>query len=98
VTAPSFIDGGWFDIATFLVAVLFASIKCLRGHHRFILRANGFSILNGMAIFPLVLLITSIVWKEAIDNILRSNHLMFAGAGAVALFALLEDEFDRAAA
>ena len=88
-----FIDGGWFDITTFAVALALATFKCFRHKHPFISQATGINILHGIAIFPLSMLAISVVSNEIFDAVKNSNRLILTVAGAVALFSILEDEF-----
>jgi hypothetical protein len=91
----SLIDGGWFDIVTFLVAVIVSVAKCKRHKHKFVSGQTGRDILHGIAIFPLFTLMISVFSKEALQSLFSSSRIILSVAGAVALFSVLEDEFDR---
>lgn len=89
------IDGGWFDIVTFVVAVAVSVAKCHRPKHKFVSGQTGRDILHGIAIFPLFMLMVSVFSNEALQNLLSSSRIILSVAGAVALFSILEDEFER---
>jgi F0F1-type ATP synthase assembly protein I len=91
----SLIDGGWFDIATVLVALLLSILKCIRHGYSFISGETGRNILHGIAIFPLFMLAISVFSNEALQSLLSSNKIILSVAGFVALFSILEDEFER---
>lgn len=91
----SLIDGGWFDIATVCVALLLSVFKCVRRGHRFISGETGRDILHGIAIFPLFMLAISVLSNEALQSLLTSNKIILSVAGFVALFSILEDEFEK---
>jgi hypothetical protein len=49
-----FADGNWFDIASLLVAIVYALYrwgKC-KGRYKLITRTTGFDVLNGVSLFP----------------------------------------------
>lgn len=91
----SLFDGGWFDIVTFSVAILVSAAKCHQHKHKFISGETGRDILHGIAIFPLFVLTVSVFSNEALQSLLSSSRIILSVAGAVALFSILEDEFDR---
>jgi len=93
----AFIDGGWFDIATVAVALLLSILKSMRRGYRFISGETGRNILHGIAIFPLFMLAISFLSTEALQSLLTSNKIILSVAGFVALFSILEDEFERRA-
>jgi hypothetical protein len=41
------------------------------------------------------MLVLSIFSRKALENVLTENHLIIGVAGAVALFSILEDEFEK---
>lgn len=90
----SFIDGGWFDIVTVAVAFLLAVFKCVRRGHPFVSNETGRNVLHGVAIFPLFMLAISVVSNEAVGSLLASNRIILSVAGFVALFSILESEFE----
>lgn len=92
---PWFIDGGWFDITTFLIAFLLSVYKSYRHKHKFISAETGRNIVHGIAIFPLLMLAFSVFSNEILKALLDSDRLILAAAGFVALFSILEDEFER---
>ena len=91
----SLIDGSWFDIVTFVVAIAVSLAKCHRHGHKFISGETGRDILHGIAIFPLFMLTVSVFSNEALQSLLSSSRIILSVAGAVALFSILEDEFER---
>jgi hypothetical protein len=91
----SLIDGGRFDIVTFVVAVVVSVAKCQRHKHNFVSGQTGRDILHGIAIFPLFMLMVSVFCNEALQSLLSSSRIILSVAGAVALFSILEDEFER---
>jgi hypothetical protein len=91
----SLIDGGWFDIITFVVAIAVSAAKCQRHKHKFVSGETGRDILHGIAIFPLFVLTISVFSNEALQSLLSSSRIILSVAGAVALFSILEDEFER---
>jgi FlaA1/EpsC-like NDP-sugar epimerase len=95
VHLPWFIDGGWFDITTFVVAFVLSAYKCYRHKHKFISAETGRNIVHGIAIFPLLLLALSVFSNEILKALLESDRLILAAAGFIALFSILEDEFER---
>ena len=92
----SLIDGGWFDITTVFVALLLSVLKCVRHGHRFISGETGRNVLHGVAVFPLFMLAISVLSNEALQSLLSSNKIILSVAGFVALFSILEDEFEKA--
>lgn len=91
----SLIDGGWFDIVTVVVALMLSALKCFRHKHPFVSRETGRNILHGIAIFPLFMLAISVFSNEALQSLLASNKIILSVAGLVALFSILEDEFEK---
>ena len=91
----SFIDGGWFDIVTVAVALLLAVLKCVRRGHPFVSSETGRNVLHGIAIFPLFMLAISVLSNEALHSLLASNRIILSVAGFVALFSILESEFEH---
>jgi len=95
VHLPWFIDGGWFNIITVLIAFALSAYKCYRHEHNFISAETGRNIVHGIAIFPLLMLALSVFSNEILKALLDSDRLILAVAGFVALFSILEDEFER---
>jgi hypothetical protein len=91
----SWVDGGWFDITTVAVALLLAVVKCFWHGHSFVSRQTGNDVVHGVAVFPLVMLCGSVLSKEIIGSLLKASPIIFSVAGLVALFAILEAEFER---
>lgn len=92
---PSFIDGAWFDIVTIILALIVATFKCFRHPHKFISGETGRDIVHGVALFPLLMLAISVFSKEALTILLNSDRIILSAAGFVALFSILESEFER---
>jgi len=89
------VNGRWFDIATFGVALVLATIKSLRRRRPFVSQATGIDLLHGIALFPLFMLALSVFSDDVFDAVKNSDRLILAVAGAVALFSVLEDEFSK---
>lgn len=89
-------DGNWVDIFTLLTAIVYA----LWQHHkvgrpvgrRFVCRETGASVLHGVALFPLFLLTVASISSMALDALIHSHKIILFGAGAMALFAILEED------
>jgi hypothetical protein len=60
-------------------------------NQRFFSRATTADIFNGVCIFPLCILATSIFSDWLLDALLLANRLMLSVAGVAALFDVLED-------
>ena len=89
---PSFIDGTWFDMASFLVAIAYALYRKLRfDDHRWVCKETGIDVANGVGLFPLFMLAMAIFSSGALHNLLVSNKLILSVAGVVALLAILDE-------
>jgi hypothetical protein len=77
------------------VAVGLAVTKSFYHNHKFLSRETRSNIIHGIALFPLLMLVLSIFSRKALENVLTENHLIIGVAGAVALFSILEDEFEK---
>ena len=89
----SFIDGGWFDMASFAVALLYALYRKLRlNRHVWICRETGIDVANGVGLFPLLMLATASFSTPALHSLLISNKVILSVAGVVALMAILEED------
>lgn len=84
---------GWVDPTTCLVAMGYAGWR----HHKisptkkFISRETGADVLNGTAIFPLLLLTLSVFSRYLAAELMLTNKVILFAAGVVALLAVLED-------
>jgi hypothetical protein len=58
-------------------------------------RQTGWDVLNGLALFPLILLMGSSFSQYLTDQLVETNKVIMFGAGALALFAILEDPPNR---
>jgi hypothetical protein len=76
VHLPWFIDGGWFNITTFVVAFAIAGYKCSRNKHNFISAETGRNIVHGIAIFPLLMPALSVFSNEILKVLLDSDRLI----------------------
>lgn len=89
---PSFIDGAWFDMVSFIVALLYALYRKLRfNNHRWVCKETGIDLANGVGLFPLFMLAMAIFSSSALHEVLISNKLILSVAGAVALLAILDE-------
>jgi hypothetical protein len=81
------------DPATAIVAVLYAWLQRRRSAARrpVLNRRTGWDVLNGLAIFPLLLMMGSTFSDYLTKELIETNKVILFGAGAVALFAILED-------
>jgi hypothetical protein len=81
------------DPATAIVAVLYALLQRKRTARRrpILNRKTGWDVLNGLAIFPLLLLMGATFSDYLTAQFLETNKVVSFGAAALALFAILED-------
>lgn len=86
------IDGSWIDISSFSGGVMYAGIRWHRNDdQKLVCQDTGLDILNGIALFPLLLLAVSTFSSGALSALLESNRIMLSASGIVALCAVLED-------
>lgn len=87
------IDGGWFDIASLIVSAVYAVYRKVRVRSagKWICRDTSLDILNGVALFPLLMLALSCVATKALAALEHSSPIILSVAGIVALFAVLEE-------
>jgi hypothetical protein len=79
------------DLVSLLVALGYGKLVCHRTPGQaYISRDTGLSVLHGLVVFPLILLVFAAIYTPALEAILRSNKVILAGAGVVALFSMLE--------
>ena len=78
---------------TAAVSVLYAGLQRYRssGAKPLLSGQTGLDIFNGLAVFPLMLLMGSTFSTYLTAELLGSNKAILFGSGAVALFAILED-------
>lgn len=83
----------WVDSATAIVAMIYAAFQRTRSRAPppFLSRRTGWDILNGLALFPLILLMGSCFSDYLTAELVGTNKVIMFGAGALALFAILED-------
>lgn len=87
------LDGSWFDAASLGVAIGYSAQKCYRAENqRWISRATGFDIANGVAIFPLLMLSLGSLSSPALEALIASNRVILTVAGIVAIFALVSED------
>ncbi len=82
----------WVDVGTFIVAGVYASYKAMRAG--FDLRPTTFGryILDGSALFPLILLSMSVFSRHLIEDLLSASRVTLSIAGSFALLAILESD------
>lgn len=78
------------DMMSLLFAIVYGLLRTLKTHGKILSRATGLSIANGIAIFPLALMVLSGFWTDALNAVLQSNKVILSIAGIVALLAILE--------
>ena len=83
--------GNWIDVGSLIVAIVYACLMCRVKGHKFLSHKAGLDVAKGIAFFPLLLLVTSILYTPLLSALLESNKLLLSTAGTVALLALLED-------
>jgi hypothetical protein len=82
----------WIDVCTFLVAVIFAAWKWLRTPSPRKLRSLGRHVMDGSAVFPLMMLTIAVLSRHAIDGLLSASRPTLSIAGFFSLLAVLEDD------
>ncbi|HWA89309.1 MAG TPA: hypothetical protein VG889_04695 [Rhizomicrobium sp.] len=93
---PSFIDGGWFDLASFGVALLYALYRKIRfNKHVWICKETGIDVADGVGLFPLLMLAMASFSTPALHSLLTSNKIIPSVAGVVAPMAILEEDAPR---
>ncbi len=83
----------WVDPVTAIVAVLYAALQRRRStvSRPVLNRRTGWDVLNGLAIFPLLLLMGATFSDYLTAQFLETNKVISFGAAALALFAILEN-------
>jgi hypothetical protein len=61
------LDGNWVDIATFVVAVLYAAFMCRKEQVPVVSKQAGLRVAHGVALFPLLLLALSSLSTPALE-------------------------------
>jgi hypothetical protein len=89
------LDGNLFEIATFLVAILFVIVNIVRRHQKenqiaFNTRSIGNDFLNGASIVPFSMLIFSLFSNGIMAEILKSKVPIAIAGGLGLIFALGE--------
>lgn len=88
-------NGHWLDITTIAVAVAFAFLQRGRtpkaNRPRIISVAMAGEVANGMAVFPLLLVVASSVSESAAQALLATNRVIMFIAGLYAIAAIFED-------
>ncbi len=81
----------WVDVCSLSLAVVYGITRSLILRQKLISRGTGLSIASGIGLFPLMLLVASTYWNEALVAVLQSNRVILSLAGVVALITILED-------
>ena len=83
----------WVDPGTVVVACLYALWRHLRTKPRKKINdpKTGRDLLDGTAVFPLLLLMSAVFSQQLLAGLLAANKVILFAAGAMALFAILED-------
>ena len=83
----------WVDPATVIVACVYATWRHLRTEPRKKINdpKTGRDLLDGTAVFPLLLLMGAVFSRQVVEGLLSANKVILFAAGAMALFAILED-------
>ena len=81
----------WVDIFSLSLAILYGIGRSIIARQRLISRTTGLSIANGIGLFPLLLLVVSTFWNDALTAMLQSNKVILSIAGIVALLSIMED-------
>lgn len=84
-------DGNWVDVVSFIVGIIYASIKRHQANIPWCSKSIGLHLANGIGLFPMVLLILGVFSKLAVVQLLESSRLTLAVAGVFALLAMLDD-------
>ena len=83
----------WVDPGTVIVACIYAAWRHGRADPPKKINdlKTGRDLLEGTAVFPLVLLMGAVFSREVVTALLAANKVILFAAGAMALFAILED-------
>lgn len=94
---PSFhIDGNWVDLASVITAALFVLAKHFAlGRSKLVTKRAAYDFATGTSLFPMLMLALSVFSSELLQSLLESNKLTLSVAGFIALFSILEDEFEK---
>src|SRR5712675_3355363 len=86
-----FFDGGWVDTSTLLMAILYGIYRYRKaGTHSFFSKETGQYVLEGLPIFPLFLLLLSVLSTAALTALLHSHKVILGVAAFVALCSILD--------
>jgi hypothetical protein len=93
-------DGNWVDICSLATGVLYIVVaRCRRKHKLPLLhRKTGIDFANGAALFPLLLMTTSVVSSGLVKGLVDASKMSLSVAGFFAILAILEDDIDQAPA
>ena len=83
----------WVDPGTVVVACVYAAWRHCRSDPRKKINdpKTGRDLLDGTAVFPLLLLMGAVFSQQIVAGLLAANKVILFAAGAMALFAILED-------
>lgn len=86
-------DGNWVDIGSLVTGVLYMGYKYVRDPAltKFFCQKSGSNFANGIALFPLALMILSVLSSAMAKGLLESSKISLAVAGGFALCAILDD-------
>ena len=86
-------SGDWVDPGTVIVACVYAAWRHVRADPPKKINdlKTGRDLLEGTAVFPLLLLMGAVFSHEVVTALLAANKVILFAAGAMALFAILED-------
>jgi hypothetical protein len=97
----SAIDGSWIDICSIVsgFVYIFYRRRCEKLNpnprtkkHKLISRKTGLDFGNGIAIFPLLVMVFSAVSSSLLDSLVESSSITLAVAGFCGAIAILEEE------
>lgn len=88
-----YFDGNILDILSFICSIFYAFHKWRKASpaRKLICKETGVDIANGVGIFPLFVLATTIFSSFALAKLLEANKIILSVAGVVALLAILEE-------
>ena len=83
----------WVDPGTVIVACVYAAWRHYRSDPPKKINdpETGRDLLDGTAVFPLLLLMCAVFSQGIVAGLLSANKVILFAAGAMALFAILED-------
>lgn len=92
------IDGSWIDIGSVICGFLYIPYrrKCIKSIPKMKLypirsRKTGIDFANGVSLFPLLVLIFSVVSSDIMKSITHSSGITMAVAGVCGALAILEE-------